>query len=72
MRAGTAFQRAWDEIVPAPLAARCLSLALTRGVLTVKTSDASTRFELDRFLRCGGEAKLARAAKIAIRKIKLT
>jgi hypothetical protein len=62
---------AWDEVVPRTLAARCTVVGVSRGVLTVRTAGAATRFELDRFLRSGGEAELCRRAGVAIRKVKL-
>lgn len=62
---------AWESVVPAALAARSNPVSLARGVLTVRVADSAARFELDRFLRTGGEPALARAAGVAIRRIKL-
>ncbi len=42
-----------------------------RGVLTIQVRDASARYELSRFLRSGGEARVARAARVALHTIKL-
>src|SRR5688572_27737500 len=53
---------AWEEIAPARLAGRCRVVGITRGVLTIRAADAAARFELDRFMRGGGEAELSRRA----------
>jgi hypothetical protein len=70
-RAGTAVERAWLSVAPVELLERVVSVALVRGVLTVRAADSGARFEVDRWLRCGGEAKLVRAAGVSIRKIRL-
>jgi hypothetical protein len=62
---------AWEEIAPARLSGRCQVVGVSRGVLTIRAADAATRFELDRFLRSGGERELARRAGVAIKKTKL-
>lgn len=62
---------AWEEVVPPRLAAKVELLRLTRGVLSVRVKDSATRFELDRFLRSGGEAELVRRAAGAIRRVKV-
>jgi hypothetical protein len=41
------------------------------GVLTVRVSDASTKYAMDRFLRAGGEAALARLSPATLRRVKL-
>ena len=58
--AGQGAGQAWDELVPPRLRRRCTVLQLQRGILTVRIPDAAARFELDRWLRSGGEAALAR------------
>ena len=63
---------AWDTVVPLTLARRCRLVSLSRGVLSVQVADSSARFELDRFLRAGGEAELVRRARAAIKRIKLS
>lgn len=62
---------AWETVVPPALRGRAAPVTLSRGVLTVRAADAAARFELDRFLRAGGDAALARAAGVAIKKIKI-
>ena len=44
---------------------------VARGVLQVRCQDASTRYELDRWLRAGGEHALVRAAGARVIKVKL-
>jgi hypothetical protein len=61
----------WAQVVPAGLAARAHVVSLARGVLTIRAADGVTRFELDRFLRAGGEARLARAAAVAIKRTRI-
>lgn len=62
---------AWEEVVPPQLAAKAEIVRLVRGVLSVRVTDSATRFELDRFLRSGGEAALVRRAAGAIRRVKV-
>jgi hypothetical protein len=61
--------QAWN-VVPEPLAAGAVFKSLSRGVLTVSVSDASLRFELDRWLRTGGKDELARAG-MKVRTVKI-
>jgi len=42
-----------------------------RGVLTIQVRDASTKYNLSRFLRSGGEARLAKLAPVALTKVRL-
>ncbi len=63
--------RAWQEVVPGELARGCTIEALSRGVLRVRVPDAGVRFELDRFLRAGGESKVIGASSVAIRSVRL-
>lgn len=62
---------AWGTLVPGPLAVRTVILGVARGVLQVRCQDASTRYELDRWLRAGGEHALVRAAGARVIKVKL-
>jgi hypothetical protein len=68
-RASRGGGEAWDSIVPPRIRQRCGDVQIHRGVLTVKVRDAATRFEIDRWLRSGGEAELSRRA--GIRRIKI-
>jgi hypothetical protein len=69
-RAGSAVERAWRAVAPEGLVGRAAPVSLVRGVLTIQVSDASARWEADRWLRAGGERELARTAKASIRKVK--
>jgi Dna[CI] antecedent DciA-like protein len=62
---------AWEEIAPARLAGRCRVVGISRGILTFRVADAAARFELDRFLRGGGEAALSRRAGVGIKRVKI-
>jgi hypothetical protein len=62
---------AWAEVVPAPLSERVRLEGVTSGVLNVRAADAAVRFELDRFLRSGGERELLRRFPMAIRRIRI-
>lgn len=63
--------RAWAACCPDKLLARTAVVSMTRGVLTISADDSSTRFELDRWLRSGGEHELITSATTSIRKIKI-
>lgn len=54
--------KAWAEIVPDRLRANATLGVLRRGTLNVHVPDAAARYELDRWLRSGGEAALRKAA----------
>src|SRR5690554_5326492 len=47
--------KAWAANCPEQLLPRTSVIAMSRGVLTIGADDSSTRFELDRWLRAGGE-----------------
>lgn len=61
---------AWERVCPPALLAKTALEGLARGVLTVRVPDAATRFELDRFLRCGGEDALVRASRAPLRRVR--
>lgn len=64
---------AWDEVAPPQLAARSGVEKLTPGgILTIRCDDAAARFEIDRWLRAGGDAELRKQSRAGIRRIKLT
>jgi hypothetical protein len=63
---------AWTKAVPAHLASACAIEGLSRGVLRVRVTDSSVRFELDRFLRAGGEARVITASSAPIRSVRLS
>ena len=62
---------AWWRVVPPALAAGTKDVRLTRGVLSVRMSDASIRFAVDRFIRSGGEKALIEASRGRIKRVKL-
>lgn len=62
---------AWHESCPERLALRTRVLGLHRGVLTIGADDASTRFEVDRWLRAGGEREVISSSSAAVKKIKI-
>jgi hypothetical protein len=62
---------AWAATVPAHLAAGCQVVSFSRGVLTVRAADSAVRFQVDRFLRGGGEAALAQAAGTALKRVRV-
>ena len=67
-RASAGAGESWEALVPPRLRQRC-TILLHRGSLTVRARDAAARFEIDRWLRAGGEAALTRRA--GIRKVKI-
>ncbi|MBU6412051.1 MAG: DUF721 domain-containing protein [Planctomycetes bacterium] len=60
---------AWN-VVPEHLAQGAVFKSLSRGVLTVSVSEASLRFELDRWLREGGRDELSKAG-MRVRNVKI-
>src|SRR5207237_491818 len=54
----------WEALVPARIRERCHVVLVLRGLMTVRVRDAAGRFEVDRWLRSGGEAELAKRAGI--------
>lgn len=69
--AAGSLEAAWGSVVPPTLAMRTRIASMSRGVLTIQTSDAAARYQLDRFLRAGGEAELLRRSPVPIRRIRL-
>jgi hypothetical protein len=54
----------WESLVPARVRGRCHVVLVRAGVMTVKARDAAARFEIDRWLRGGGEQELLKRAGI--------
>jgi hypothetical protein len=69
-RAGTAASAAWAAVAPPRLGAAA-QVALSRGVLTLRCPDASTRYAIDRWLRTGGEAELIRRCGAAVTRVRV-
>ncbi len=75
-RASTGTARAWDKLFAEAGLAENLLLrtkveSMRNGVLTIRVTDAPTRYAIERFLRAGGEAALARLAPTTLRRVKL-
>lgn len=62
---------AWEAVCPAELIDRTAIEGVSRGVLTIRVADASTRFQLDRFMRGGGEMEVIRRSPSGVRRVKL-
>jgi hypothetical protein len=60
---------AWESAAPAHLRRLCEVGCTPGGVLTIKVKNAAARFQLDRWLRSGGEASLRSGG---VKKVKLT
>ena len=69
-RAVGGISAAWVELVPAELAAGAELVGQRSGVLTVRVTDASARFGLDRWLRNGGLAALRARSPSALRSVR--
>lgn len=70
-RAVGASAEAWLSVCPPALAQRCSILGLSRGELRIAVANAAARFEVDRWLRSGGEKLLVDSARTTIRRVKL-
>lgn len=62
---------AWRSICPSGLYERTSIVGLQRGVLTLGVEDASTRYEIDRLLRCGAQRELIRSCPSTLRRVKV-
>lgn len=62
---------AWAKTVPAELAYKAEIVGYRGGMLTVRVQDTAARFQLDRFLRTGGEARLIMAAPVGLKRVRL-
>jgi len=60
----------WEEIVPAQISRHTAFTGLHRGVLAVAFDSSAAGFELDRFLRGGGEDELRRRYRGSLVRIK--
>lgn len=63
-------ERVWGELVPAELRRVTRVVGVSRGVLTVRVRDSSSRFMLDRWLRSGGQQAL-RGAKVSFSRVRV-
>ncbi len=62
---------AWSRIVPEPLLSKTSLEGISKGVLTVRVPDSSTRFDLDRFLRSGAQKQLVSACRANLSRVRL-
>lgn len=63
---------AWADLAPPALRPKTTLVGLNRGVLTVRVADAPAKFELDRWLRSGGELALIKRCPAGLTKVRLT
>lgn len=63
--------RAWAAVLPDVLAEHVESIKVSRGTLTVRSTNAAGRYELDRWLRSGGRTALIEAATTTVRKVRV-
>lgn len=62
---------AWEAVCPRELIERTRIARFSGGVVTIIVPDAAARYELDRFLRSGGERAFIEASPTPVRKILL-
>jgi len=62
---------AWLGNCPPALLDKTSILGVQRRILTIRASDASTRYQLDRWLRSGGERAVISACVAPIQKIRV-
>ncbi len=57
---------------PRGLAERVAAVSLRSGTLTIAPRDAASRYELDRWLRAGGEQEIISASRGPLQRVRLT
>ena len=62
---------AFTRLAPAPLRAGATLATLSRGTLLIRQPNAALRFQLDRWLRDGGELALVKACPTRLTRVKL-
>ncbi len=62
----------WQQLAPPELVERTSLISLSRGVLTVRCDDSACKFEIDRWLRAGGEIELIKHAATRLNRVRLT
>ncbi|MFN0010541.1 MAG: DciA family protein [Phycisphaerales bacterium] len=62
---------AFARLVPRTVQERCVLVGMKAGVLTVRCDDDAARFELDRWLRTGGELELVKATPTTLAKVRI-
>lgn len=63
---------AWCSMCPGHLLDRTAILGLSRGELRIAVADSAAMYELDRYLRGGGEAALARTSSAPMHRVRLS
>lgn len=63
---------AFLERCPRELADRVAAISLRGGTLTIAPRDAASRYELDRWLRGGGEQEVVTASRGPLQRVRLT
>jgi hypothetical protein len=63
---------AWEAVVPPEIAAHSRINGLRGGTAQVTVDSAAIRYELDRHLRCGGEAELRRQFGATLVRVRLS
>jgi len=63
--------KAWSDCCPASLLRRTAVVSLHRGVLTIRASDAPTRYELDRWLRQAGQDQVIQSCPTTVRRVRV-
>lgn len=58
-------------LVPEDIRGLCEGARLRRGTVTITASDAPARFEIDRWLRAGGEARVIEHARAGVRRVRV-
>lgn len=66
-----AVAQAWSATCPSAMLCRTTIDGVSRGVLTIRADDSATRFEVDRWLRGGGEREFVSCCPISVRKVRL-
>lgn len=71
-RALGGFAEAWEAVIPAELALHTSIVSVRGGTASVHVDSAPVRYELDRFLRGGGEAALRARYTRTLLRVRLT
>jgi hypothetical protein len=62
---------AWEALVPGELRERTAVQGINRGVLTVKATDAATKYAVEVLLRGGLEREMIRVCAAPVRRVKV-
>jgi hypothetical protein len=70
-RANAGLADAWERVAPPDLLGRTALRGVSSGTATIAVPDAGARYELDRWLRSGGESLLIKSCTAPVRKVKI-